>query len=91
MSELVREDGVHEIWEDIPCGKSLTRQYWQGGVKFRQDIEIHVRPGLFTLMDLQEWQVHDLKLTDGAKKVVNATVHVQASPPIEGKLHLVKE
>ena len=65
------EDGIHEIWEDIPCGKSLTRQYWKDGVKFRQDIEIHVREGLFTLMDLQEWAQHQVKL-EHRKKVVNA-------------------
>lgn len=69
------EDGIHEIWEDIPCGKSLTRQYWKDGKKWRQDIEIHVAPGLFTLMDLNEWQQHQLKLIDASKKVVNATVH----------------
>ena len=82
MSELVREDGVYEIWEDIPCGRSLTRQYWQGGKKFRQDIEIHVRPGLFTLMDLQEWQVHDLKLTDANKAIVgDVKTYKPGDPP----------
>lgn len=72
---MIREDGVHEIWSDMPCGRCLERQYWKDGKKWRQDIEIHVRPGLFTLMDLNEWQQTTLKITDSEKKVVNATVH----------------
>jgi hypothetical protein len=61
------EDGVHEIIEDIPCGKCVTKQYWKDGVKYRQDIEIRVAPGLFTLMDLQEWQQHYVKLDKSGK------------------------
>lgn len=67
------EDGIHKIEEDIPCGKCITTQYWKDGVKYRQDIEIKVKEGLFTLMDTEEWRQHQFRLKN-QKKAVNATV-----------------
>ena len=71
--EAIKPDGVHEIVEEIPCGTCITTQHWKDGVKFRQDIHIKVKPGLFTLMDIEEWRQHQFRL-ENQKKVVNASV-----------------
>lgn len=69
----MKPDGVYEIEETIPCGWCVTTEYWKDGKKFRQDINIRVKPGLFTLMDMEEWRQHQFRL-ENQKKVVNANV-----------------